>query len=383
MKDLPDDVSWRLDWVPGHFERIRIVREKCACARCPGEGVLVAPEPSFALPRALCGNGLLARVLVDKFADGLPLHRQAKRMAREGVDLSTAVLAAWVIGGAKLLHIVVEAISKRLLEQKALQGDDTGFPVQDGTDGKLRKGRLWCYTDQQEVRYLFSDTKAGANPAKFLAKFSGEALLVDCGSEFNQVVRERGIERAGCWSHLRRYFFDARERHPVEARIALRLIRDLFAIEAAIEGANLDVIRDVRERESKPLVVAFFEWIAKLSTTVRPKSGLGEALRYARNNEDAFRVFLDRPELPIHNNLSELQLRAPVVGRKAWLFAGSEGGAHAAADLYTLVGSCILQGIDPLTYLTDVLARLPDHPSNRVHELTPLGWRLAREAMSA
>jgi transposase len=169
----------------------------------------------------------------------------------------------------------------------------------------------------------------------------------------------------------------------VEARLALGTIRDLFAIERSLDGAPVDTVREVRDRDSRPLVDGLFTWIAGLSRTVRPTSALGDAVRYARNHEAEFRVFLDRPELPMHNNLSELQLRGPVVGRKAWLFAGSEGGAHAAATMFTLVSSCILQGIDPLTWLVDVLDRLPDHPANRVAELTPLHWRLARDDLSS
>lgn len=381
LHSLGETVSWRIDWVPGEFVREKVVREKCACKNCPGEGVLTAPEPAYALRYAMCGNRLLARVLVDKFADGLPLNRQSKRMEREGVDIGTAVLSSWVVGGAALFVPLVDAIDKRLLAQKCLQGDDTGFPVQDGTDGKLRKGRLWCYTDQQEVRFRFSDTKEGRFPVTFLGGFQGQALLVDCGSEFNEVVRQTGVQRGGCWSHLRRYFFDARHHHPAEGELALVAIRDLFLIERRVFGTGLepDVVRALRQTEAKPIVDAFFKWTRDLSTTTRPKSTLGDAVRYALNHEAEFRLFLDVPEMPMHNNLSELQLRGPVVGRKAWLFARSEGGAHAAATMFTLTASCVLQGIDPLAYLIDVLDRLPDHPASRIHELTPLNWRLARE----
>jgi len=369
----------RLEWVPGHFDILDVERERCACPACPSEGVLVAPPPSFALPRALCGNGLLARVLVDKFADRIPLNLQAQRMEREGETFSTATLSDWVLGGATFLRRIADAIDARLLAGRWLQADDTGFPVQDGTDGKLRKGRLWAVTDQQEVRYHFTDTKKGENPARFLAGFAGKLLLVDGGSEFNLAVAQRGLLRAGCWSHLRRYFFDARHHHPAEARLALGTVRDLFAIEDGLAGAELDVVREVRQRDSRPLVEALFDWILGLRLQVRPTSLLGAALTYAVNGREYFERFLSHPALPMHNNASELRLRGPVVGRKQWLFAGSEGGAHAAATMFTLVGSCMLQGIDPWAYTADILSRLGDHPVNKVHELTPLAWRLARE----
>lgn len=371
--------SYRLEWIPGHFERLDVQRERCVCPACPDQGVLIAPEPTFALPKALCGDGLLARVLVDKFVDHIPLNRQAERMAREGETFSTATLSSWTLSASLLLAPVVRAISTRLMSAAALLLDNTGLPVQDGTDGALRKGRLWVFTDQQEAVYTFTDTKEGLHPKDFLAKYTGRLILADLGSEFNAVVREKNLTRGGCWSHLRTYFFRARLYFPVEARLALGTIRDLFAIEASLANAPPERVLEVRQRDSKPLVGGLFAWIEGLKPMNRPTSLLGEAIQYALNNRREFEQFLLHPDLPLHNNLSELLLRQGVVGRKNWLFAGSEGGARAAATLYSLVGSCMLQGIDPWLYLRDVLGRLPDHAANRVNELTPMRWRLARE----
>lgn len=303
-------------------------------------------------------------------------------MEREGESFSVATLCDWVAAGAGLLNRIADAIDERLMSSSWLQADDTGLPVQDGLDGHCRKGRLWAVTDQQEVRYHFIDTKEGKNPAEFLKKYKGRLLLVDGGSEFNEVVRAKGLLRAGCWSHARRYFFDARHHHPAEAKLALATIRDLFAIETSLQGAPLEQVRAIRNELARPLVTGFFAWIKDLSKTVRPTSSLGAAITYALNGQESFCLFLDHPELPMHNNRAELALRGPVIGRKVWLLAGSEGGAHAAATLFSLVGSCMLQGIDPWIYLTDVLTRLPEHPVNRVHELTPRAWRMARDASS-
>ena len=379
LKVIGVTTSYRLEWVPGHFERLDLQRERCVCPKCPDQGVLIAPEPTFALPKAICGNGLLARVLVDKFVDHIPLNRQAERMAREGETFSTATLSSWTLSAALLLAPVVRAISTRLMSAAALLLDNTGLPVQDGTDGALRKGRLWVFTDQQEAVYVFTGSKEGVHPKDFLASYTGRLILVDLGSEFNEVVREKKLTRGGCWSHLRTYFFEARLYFPIEARLALGTIRDLFAIEASLANAPPERILEVRQRDSKPLVDGLFAWLDGLRPLHRPTSLLGKAIQYALNHRKEFEAFLLHPELPLHNNLSELLLRQGVVGRKNWLFAGSEGGAEAAATLYSLVGSCMLQGIDPWLYLRDVLGRLPDHPINRVHELTPMGWRLARE----
>lgn len=370
-------VSYRAEWVPGHFVVDEVERDKCACKDCPSEGVLTVPAP-YALPRAMCGNGLLARVLVDKAADHLPLNRQQVRMEREGFEVSTGTLSQWYCSGAAFLAPIAKAVRERLMKGNLLLGDDTGLPVQDGSDGQLRKGRLWVFTDQEEAFYLFTATKQGDVPAKELENFKGELLLVDGGSEFNQAVREKELERGGCWSHLRRYFFEARHFHPAHAGAALATIRDLFLLERDLHGQPPDAILQSRRQVAKPLVEGFFRWVRAMSTVTRPTSQLGEALTYASNQELRLRLFLDHPELPIHNNLSELLLRQPVVGRKNWLFAGSEGGAKAAATMYTLMGSCMLQGIDPYGYLVDVLERLSDHPVNRIEELTPRGWRLAR-----
>lgn len=366
--------SFRVEWVPGHFIVEDVSRDKCACPGCPGEGVLTVPGP-YALDRALCGNGLLARVLVDKFADHLPLNRQAQRMAREGLDVTSGTLASWVLAAAELLRPVANAVQRQILAEPTLLADNTGLPVQDGDEGALRKGRLWAFTDQAQVRYVFTDTKHGKHPEQILKDYKGKVLLVDGGSEFNQAVRTLGLERAGCWSHLRSYFFDARHHHPEEAAIALGHVRLLFLTERQGLGLPSDQLLTLRQTCSAPVVDAFYRWVRAMQPHVRPTSKLAEALRYALNQEPVLRLFLQHGTLPLHNNLSELLLRQAVVGRKNWLFARSEGGAAAAADLYTLIGSCLLQGLDPHAYLVDVLARLPQHPVNQVGQLTPSAWR--------
>jgi transposase len=370
--------SFRVDWVPGHFVLDEVVRDKCACPSCPSEGILTVPAP-YALDRALCANGLLARILVDKFADHLPLNRQAKRMGREGFVVGSNTLASWVKAGGSLLGRIAMQVRTELLEGAFLQGDDTGMPVQDAGNGTLRKGRLWAFTDQQQVFYAFTDTKAGTAPVALLDGFAGELLLVDGGSEFNEVVRQQELSRAGCWSHLRKRFFEARHAHPREAKLALGTIRDLFLIERDLWGRPTDEVRVERQRHAKPLVDGFYAWATATSISARPESLLGKALSYALNQRATMEQHLEHGEFPMHNNLSELMLRQAVVGRKNWLFARSEGGAEVAATVYTLVGSCQLQGVDPYAYLVDVLGRIQDHPTTRLSELTPLGWRRARE----
>lgn len=304
-------------------------------------------------------------------------------MDREGFEVGSHTLSAWICAAAGLLRIVADAIRADILSGEAIQGDDTGLPVQDGGDGQLRKGRLWAFTDQDQVFYAFTESKHGTFPRELLDGYAGRLLLVDGGSEFNEVVRERGLDRAGCWSHLRTYFFEALHHHPAEADLALGTLRDLFKVEREVWGQPAEAVLAERQARSRPLVDGFFDWVRALSQVSRPQSTLGDALGYALNQESRLRRFLDHGELPMHNNLSELMLRQAVVGRKNWLFARSEGGAQAAATLYTLIGSCSLQGIDPWVYLRDVLGRLLDHPANRVFELTPKYWRAAKSDHTA
>jgi len=378
MKVVGTAESFRIEWVPGHFVRYDITRDKCACPACPSEGVLTAPGP-FALDRSMAANGLVARVLVDKFSDHIPANRQAKRMQREGFEVGSHTLSSWIGKAGVVLSVIAQAIIAELLAGGFLQGDDTGMPVQDGGDGTLRKGRLWVFTDQQQAFYAFTDTKEGKFPKALLDGYAGDLLLVDGGSEFNEVVREQSLIRGGCWSHLRKRFFEALHHHPAEAHLALGTLKDLFLIERELRGRPPDEVVAVRAERSQRLVDGYFAWSKAMSQTVRPESLLGKALQYGHNQEAELRVFLDHGDVPMHNNLSELMLRQAVVGRKNWLFARSEGGAHAAATIYTLVGSCQLQGIDPWVYLRDVLGRVLDHPANRVRELTPKNWLAARQ----
>jgi transposase len=379
LKVIGETLSRRVDWIPGHFVVSEIARDKCVCPACPDQGVL-APALPHLLPKALCANGLLARVVIDKFADHIPYNRQVSRMAREGLELDTQTLSAWGAAAADRIRPIFDAVVAEVLAGGHVQGDDTGMPVQDGQNGALRVGRLWAFTDQEQAFFAFTPTKHGEYPAALLKDFLGPVVLCDGGSEFNQATLDR--VRAGCWSHARRYFVDALDNHPTEAAVAIATIRDLFLIDRHLEGLGPEERLQIRETRSKPLVDAFFDWCRSMSTIARPASLLAKALNYALNQEAPLRVFLDYPLLPLHNNLSELLLRGPVVGRKNWLFAGSEGGAQAACVWFTLIASCRLQAVDPHAYLIDVMARLDDHPATRLHELTPRGWRQARTPLA-
>ena len=372
-------VSHRVGWVPGQFTVVEIHQQRCQCAHCPKAEVWTAPEPCL-IPGAMCDDSLLARVIVDKSGDHLPLNRQADRMTRQGFAINENVLSGWVRQGASQVRLLVAALRGEVAKAQTLLGDDSGFPVQDGEDGKLANGRLWVFTDRRQAFFAFSRTKEGEHPTAVLDALGVKSirLLVDGGSEYNNAVAELGLTRGGCWSHQRRYFFNAAVQHE-DAKQGLRTIHDLFLIERQVADLSDAERLAVRKERSAPLVDGFYTWVKALVPKVRPGSKLGDAVGYAIGQEPRMRVFLAHGDVPLHNNLSELLLRQPIVGRKNWLFNGSEGGARAAADWFSLIASCRMQRVDPWRYLYDVFGRLPDHSSKRVHELTPLNWRLAVE----
>lgn len=372
LRLISTSTATRLDWRRGHFFTVNVRRPSCACDAC--RTVHTAPEPStFALSRSIVGNGLAAAIVVDKFADNIPLNRQSTRMEREGMDLSTSTLCDVVRNVGGLLARIVAAMKAEQLAGTVLQADDTGLPVLDGDAGRTVAGRLWTYVSERHVVYDFTPGKHGAGPAAFLAGFHG-VLLADGGSEFNEAVRRQGLTRAGCWSHARRYFVDAHDTSPALADEALDRIGVIFDIERRVAGAPEDERRRVRDRETRAATDEVRRWLEARVHGVRPRSPLGQAVQYALNQWGPLTVCLDHPEIPIHNNMSELQLRRPVVGRKNWLFAGSEGGARTAATLFSLTGSCRLHDIDPWAYLHNVLGRINDHRVNRVAELSPAAW---------
>jgi transposase len=370
LRVISTSTATRVDWRRGHFYTVQIQRPSCVCDRC--RKVETAPEPSsFALPRSIAGNGLVARVVVDKFADNIPLNRQVDRFARERFDISLSTLCDLVRSSAHLLSRVVDAMHAEQLAGTWLQADDTGLPVLDGTKGQTGTGRLWVYANATHVVYDFTATKHGAGPAAYLRGFRG-TLLADGGSEFNEAVAGMGLTRAACWSHARRYFIDAEEQSPALAREGIRRIGRLFDIERAIRDADLETRRRVRATETRAVLDDLKAWMVEHVHGARPRSAIAQAFQYALNRWDPLAVCVTHPEIPIHNNMSELQLRRPVVGRKNWLFAGSEGGAKSAATLLSLIGSCRLHGLDPWEYLHAVLGAINDHAVNRVGELAPV-----------
>lgn len=387
LSKLGEDVSEMLEYVPARFKVIRHVRPKLSCTRC--DTILQAEAPSRPIARGLAGPGLLAHVLVSKYADHLPLYRQSEIYAREGVELERSTLADWVGATSELLKPLNEALRQYVLSARKLHADDTPVPVLAPGQGKTKQGRLWTYvrddrpagdTATAAVWFAYSPDRRGEHPHRHLADFKG-TLQADAYAGFNRLYDSGGIQEAACWAHVRRKFFDLHEAHrsPITTE-ALERIGSLYVIENEIRGRSPDERRRERQTRSRPLLISLQSWLKESLTRLSRKSETAVAINYALGRWPALVRYCDDGLLEIDNNAAERALRAVAIGRKNYLFAGSDAGGERAAAMYSLIGSAKLNDLDPELYLREVLTRVADHPVNRITELLP--WNLALSSFS-
>jgi transposase len=381
LRLLGEDVSEVLEYVPARFKVIRTVRPKLSCACC--SRIVQEPAPNRPIDKGLAGPGLLAHVLVAKYADHLPLYRQSEIYAREGVELDRSTMADWVGGASRTLRPLVEALKKYVLSAEKLHGDDVPVPVLEPGNGKTKTGRLWTYVRDDRpagsdaasaVWFAYSPDRKGEHPASHLKNYRG-ILQADGFAGFNRLYETGAIVEAACWAHVRRKFFDLHQGHasPV-AKEALERIAQLYGVEKEIRGRSPDERREARQARSRPLLDTMHAWLKTIMSKLSKKSELAKAIYYALERWPALGVFAADGRVEMDNNAAERALRTVAIGRKNYLFAGSDAGGERAAAIYSLLGSAKLNGIDPEAYMTAVLRCIADHPINRIEGLLP--WNL-------
>ncbi len=388
LHQLGEDVAEQLEFVPASFRVIRHVRPKLACCCC--DAIVQAPAPSRPIARGIAGPGLLAHVLVAKFADHLPLYRQSVIYAREGVELDRALLASWVGAASALLRPLVDAIRQHVLAGTKLHADDTPVPVLAPGNGKTKTGRLWTYVRDDRpagdntppaVWFAYSPDRKGIHPQSHLAQFKG-VLQADAYAGFNALYENGDIHEAACWAHARRKFHDLHAARPSPLTTeALRRIAELYRIEAEIRGKPPDQRKSVRQTEACPLLDDLERWLRTSLEKLSRKSDTAAAILYALNLWPALTRYCDNGAIEIDNSAAERALRGIAIGRRNYLFAGADSGGERAAAIYSLIGTAKLGGVDPEAWLRHVLANIAEHPVNRVGDFLP--WNCAAQLPSA
>lgn len=378
LRRLGEDVTEELEYVPGRFIVNRIVRPRMACSGC--DCFTQAPLPSRPIERGRPGPGLLAHVLVNKYADHLPLYRQSQIFDREGLDLDRSTLADWVGKSTALLEPLADAIGRHVLAGQAIFADDTPVAMLAPGTGKTQTARLWAYGRDERPWgsaippaswYRFSSDRKGCHPKDHLAGYTGW-MHADGYAGFEDIYRSGDIREVACMAHVRRKFVDVHKAQgSAIADEAIRRIAELYAVEKAARGLPPDKRAEIRQAEAKPDFDGLEAWLNAQLPGISGKSPLAAAIRYALTRMARMRPYLDHGILEIDNNTAERAMRAVALGRKNYLFVGSQTGGKSAAIAYTLIETAKLNGVDPQAWLADTLARIPDHKINRIDDLLP------------
>jgi len=374
---IGEEVTEKLEFVPASFYVRRYVRHKYACRHCQGQ-VSIGPLPPMAIDKGLAGEGVLSHIITSKYCDHLPLKRLEGIFRRHGVDINVSTMCDWVGNCADLLAPLVQRMHQLILQSPKIHTDDTPIPIKSKKrKGSTYNGYLWVYIDDQKhVVFDFTPDRSRAGPIRFLGSYSGY-VQADAYSGYDEFFRISGATEVGCNAHARRKFEYALDSDPVRAARLMVLWGRLYEIERQAKEQNYDPAQllEIRQTKAKPIFAEIKPLLTEYKNQVLPKSPMGKAVGYALNQWEALIRYIDDPQLDIDNNISEQALRMVVLGRKNYLFAGSEAGAQRAAIIYSLVAGCKMHQIDPWAYFTDVLKRVSTHPADKIDELLPGEWK--------
>ena len=370
--------------MPGRFVVNRFVRPRMACSCC--EAILQAPLPSRPIERGRPGPGLLAHVLVSKYADHLPLYRQSQIYGREGIDLDRSTLADWVGKSTALLEPLAEAIGRHIRQGSALFADDTPVKMLAPGNKRTKTARVWAYVRDERpwagpappgAWYQFTIDRKGEHPVRHLSEYKGW-VHADGYAGFNGVFGEDRASEMACMAHIRRKFVDVQQSQgSAIAEEAIKRIAKIYGIEKEARGCSPTERVAIRQKKAKQIFDDLETWLHAQLPKISGKSPLAKAIRYALSRMSKTRPYLNNGFLELDNNTCERAIKPVAIGRKNWMFAGSQRGGKSMAIAFTLIETAKLNGVDPQAWLTDVLSRIADHKINQIDELLP--WNYAQE----
>ena len=368
LKEIGEEIHEQLEIIPAQIKALRHIRKKYACPCCK-QHIKTASKPKQPIEKSIAAPGLLAHIAVQKYCDGSPLYRQVEIFKRIGIDLDRSSLANWMIACGVLIQSLINRAHETLLEQCVLHMDETPVQVLNEPGKKAQsKSYMWVLGSAKEsaapaVLFHYSPSRSGDIPKQLLCDFEG-ALMVDGYEGYQAVCNEQKLKRLGCWAHARRKFMDAKREQPKgktgKADQALSFIQKLYNIERTSKDKSADERLEIRQVQSADIVNKLRQWLDKCQSTTPPKSSLGKAIGYLNNQWSRLVGYLADGQYPIDNNRAENSIRPFVIGRKNWLFSQSQKGATSSANLYSLIESAKLNGLEPYAYLKQVFTRLPN-----------------------
>ena len=376
LKRIGEDVSEKLDYTPGVFHVERHIRGKWACVKC--QTLIQAPVPAQVIDKGVPTAGLLAQVLIAKYADHQPLYRQEGIFERAGVAIPRSTLAQWVGACGVHLQPLVDALKAMLLTRSVLHADETPVAMLKPGNGRTHRAYIWSYGSTQfdsvhGVVYDFADSRAAAHPKEFLNGWSGKLICDDYAGY--KALFAAGVTEVGCLAHARRKFNDLWANHKSAlAEEALKLFGALYDVERQARELSAEQRQRMRQLQSRPIADKLREWLLLQRQKATDGTAMAKAIDYSLGRWDALTRFLDDGALPIDNNWVENRIRPIALGRSNWLFAGSLRAGKRAAAVMSLIQSARLNGHDPYRYLRDILEKLPTQPASRIGELLPHSW---------